>query len=84
MSKKKKLIERIKSNPKDFTFDELITLMGYLGYELDNGGRTSGSEVKFICKERKMLVVHKPHSYKCLLPKQVAILKRTLIEEGLL
>ena len=32
MGKKEKLIERLKSKPKDFTFEELETLLGYLYY----------------------------------------------------
>ncbi len=31
MSKKEKLIARLKEMPKDFTFDEVVQLMGYLG-----------------------------------------------------
>lgn len=41
MSKQEKLIERFKTRPKDFTFEELITLLGYYGYYLDNKGKTS-------------------------------------------
>ena len=32
MSKKEKLIKRLKSQPKEFTVDELDTLMGHLGF----------------------------------------------------
>lgn len=80
-SKKEKLIGRFKSNPRDFTFEEMVTLLGYLGYELDNGGRSSGLQVKFVCTNHKQIIIHKLHSYKCILPKQMTILKRTLIEE---
>ena len=47
MSTKEKLIERFKRLPKDFTFDELTRLFGYLGFKLDNKGATSGSRVRF-------------------------------------
>ena len=48
MGQKEKLIKRLKSKPKDFTFAELETLLRYLSYELDNKGRTSGSRVMFV------------------------------------
>ena len=38
MSKKEKLIARLLSLPKDFTYDEMKTLLGYLGFEEDNKG----------------------------------------------
>lgn len=47
MGKTEKLIERLKSNPKDFTFDEMQTLLLSLGFELSNKGKTSGSRVNF-------------------------------------
>ena len=38
MGKKDKLIAKIKSNPKDFTFDEAESLLGYLSfYKLNKG-----------------------------------------------
>ena len=66
MSKKEKLIKRLLSRPKDFTFDELVTLMGYLEYELDTGGKTSGSAVKFVNSNGFVLFIHRPHPGKIL------------------
>ena len=43
MSRKDKLIDRFKSQPKDFTWDELVRLLGYLGYDEATGGKTGGS-----------------------------------------
>ncbi len=60
MSKKDKLIERFKRLPSDFTFDELVTLLGYMGYELDNRGATSGSRIRFKNGHDK-IDMHKPH-----------------------
>ncbi len=34
MSKKDKLIDRLLKKPKDFTFDEMESLLSYFGYEL--------------------------------------------------
>ena len=46
MSKKDKLIDRLLKKPKDFTFDEMESLLSYFGYELKQGG--TGFGVKFI------------------------------------
>lgn len=48
MGKKEKLIAKLKSNPKDFTFDEMKTLLEALGFVMSNKGKTSGSRVKFM------------------------------------
>ena len=61
MSQKKKLLAKLKSNPKDFTFDEAETLLGYYSYTRTNKGKTSGSRVKFIRKGYKAIMLHKPH-----------------------
>ena len=60
MSTKDKLIERFKSIPSDFTFDELTRLFGYFGFKLDNKGATSGSRVCFRRGEESF-TLHKPH-----------------------
>ena len=60
MSKKDKLIERLLKKPKDFTFDEMETLLSYLGYQLKQGG--TGSGVKFIKDgSNEVINFHKPH-----------------------
>ena len=62
MSRKQKLIDRLNSRPKDFTYDEARTLLGLYGFIEDTKGRTSGSRVMFV---NKLLDVnfrlHKPH-----------------------
>ena len=60
MSKKQKLINRLKSKPKDFTFDEAKSLLKLLGFKLSNKGKTSGSGVSFI-NENVKISIHKPH-----------------------
>ena len=47
MGTKEKLIERFKSQPKDFNWDELVRLFSIFGYKIDNKGKTSGSRVIF-------------------------------------
>lgn len=61
--KKKKLIDRFKSCPKDFTFEELKSMLLGLGFEMSNKGKTSGSRVRFQNPVLKIIVdVHKPHT----------------------
>jgi hypothetical protein len=60
MSTRDKLIERFKKHPKDFTFDELVRLLGYFGFTDNNKGKTSGSRVEFESKE-DTIIAHKPH-----------------------
>ncbi len=38
MGQKDKLIEKIESNPKDFTFEEAESLLDYLSYYRNNKG----------------------------------------------
>lgn len=85
MGKKEKLIARLKSRPKDFTFEEAETLLGYLSYRKSNKGKTSGSRVIFINDETKsQILLHKPHPRKELLSYQVQQLIDELEQEGLI
>ena len=83
MGKLEKLIQRLKSNPKDFTFDEMNTLLLALGFEVSNKGKTSGSRVKFF-KDNIFIILHKPHPRKELLAYQVKQIIDILTEEGLI
>jgi predicted RNA binding protein YcfA (HicA-like mRNA interferase family) len=67
MTKKDKLLERFLSIPKDFTFDELKTLLRSLGYEEDKKGKTSGSRLAFVhLIYNENILIHKPHPGKIL------------------
>ncbi len=74
---------QFKSNPKDFTFDEMQTLLRYLGFEMSNKGKTSGSRVKFI-RDNIPIILHKPHPRKELLEYQIKQILDTLEEEGII
>lgn len=85
MSQKDKLIKKLKSNPKDFTFDDAETLLGYLNYHRSNKGKTSGSRVMFTSDEyQSKILLHKPHPRKELLDYQVKQLIEQLEQEDLL
>ena len=84
MGQKEKLIRKLKSQPKDFTFDEAETLPNYLTYHRSNKGRTSGSRVIFISDEYAPILLHKPHPRKKLLDYQIKQLVEVLEQEGLI
>jgi len=84
IGQKEKLIERLRSRPKDFTFDEAETLLRFLSYQRTNKGRTSGSRVMFVSIEHPPILLHKPHSRKELLMYQIKQLIEMLEQEELL
>jgi hypothetical protein len=82
VSKKEKLLERISSKPKDFTWIELVSLMTALGFDTE---KSSGSGRKFILEATGgVLFIHQPHPAKILKPYQVRDAVDLLEKEGFL
>ncbi|MCL1995686.1 MAG: type II toxin-antitoxin system HicA family toxin [Defluviitaleaceae bacterium] len=85
MSRKQKLIKRLKSKPRDMTFDEVETLLLWLGYSRDNQGKTSGSRIKFYSSELgRDIGIHKPHPKNILKLYQILQIIEILESEGLI
>ncbi len=84
MGQKEKLIAKLKSLPKDMTFDEVTTLLGYFSYTLSHKGKTSGSRVIFISDKHPPITMRKPHPRKELLSYQVKQLVEILEQEELI
>ena len=82
MSKKEKLTKRLLSRPSDFTFDELITLLRHLGYNMDTPGKTSGSRVSFSTNAGYYIRLHKPHPRNILKQYQIDDIIGNLKERG--
>jgi len=61
LSKKDKLKRRLLSRPVDFSFDELTTLLGSLGFSIEKSGKTGGSRVTFAKEGGDYIRLHKPH-----------------------
>lgn len=61
MSKREKLIKKLKSKPKDFTYDEMKSLLEQIGYTCLNKGNTSGSRVMFVHSVYAPILLHRPH-----------------------
>lgn len=84
MSKKEKLIARLKQRPKDFSFDEVIQLLGCFGYFVVPGGKTGGSRITFSNEKKDYIRMHKPHPRNLLKLYQVDNLLSDLKERDLL
>lgn len=84
MGQKEKLIRRLKSLPRDMTFDEIETLLRFLEYTRSNKGKTSGSRVMFTSNVHPPIMLHKPHPRKELLQYQIKQLIDILEQEGLI
>ena len=83
MGKKEKLIKRLKSKPRDFTFDEAHSLLISLGMIRSNKGRTSGSKVEYVLGDISLLM-HRPHPRKELYMYQIIDLLNDLKDGGLI
>lgn len=77
MSKKEQLIARLLNRPKDFTYDEVRSLLCALGFEERNKGKTSGSRIEYV-KGKDTILLHKPHPSGVLKPYQVKQIIDTL------
>jgi len=80
MSKNDKLITRLLSHPKDFTYNELKTLLLSFGYKEIQG---AGSRVCF-AKEKHKIKLHKPHPDNKLKCYQLDLVIEELINKSLI
>jgi len=84
VSKRDKLLTRFLSRPIDFSFDELVTLLGHFGYFYARGSKTGGSRVSFTDGKGDYFRVHKPHPRSILKLYQIDDIIVSLAERGLL
>ena len=84
MSTKEKLLRRFQNCPKDFTVEELDTMMGYLGYCREEKGKTSGSRIAFVSDASPPILLHRPHPGNTLKQYQIRQVLELLEKEGLL
>jgi len=61
MSKKEKLIFKLLQRPKDFTWNELTSLLKTLGYKEVKTGKSGGSRRRFVHDSAATVSLHKPH-----------------------
>ncbi|KAF2333232.1 type II toxin-antitoxin system HicA family toxin [Flavobacterium daemonense] len=74
MSKIDKLIEKLQSKPKDFTWDEFLKVINHFGYNQIPQGKTGGSRRKFINEKKELIILHEPHPQKVLKGYQLDII----------
>lgn len=84
MSRKEKLLKRLMSKPKNFTYDEARTLLEQLGFKESNKGKTSGSRVVFKKDKNTKIQLHKPHPEKILKKYQIESLIEDLNRYGVI
>ena len=62
MSRQQKLLLRFLAKPRDFTYDELDTLLKGFGYQEMKTGKTAGSRVAFFNEDNQNIIrLHRPH-----------------------
>lgn len=85
MGQKEKLLARLRSHSRDFTFNEMVALLGYLGFVRSNkGATTSGLRVRFTHETCGAITMHRPHPGNELKPYQIRQLIETLEGKGFL
>lgn len=85
MSTKQKLIARLKSKPKDFTWNELESLLGHLDFEVIRLGKTGGSRRKFFHQKKGLIInLHKPHPKPIIMRYLIDQILKKLEEERLI
>lgn len=84
MTQREKLIARLKSRPRDLTWDELVRLLAGLGYTEVVSGKTGGSRRRFVHDTAPTIALHKPHPGNIVKMYVIANVLRVLTEEGLI
>ena len=84
MARSDKLIQRFQSRPRDFTWSELVRLLGHLGYKEAKPGKTGGSRRRFVHPNAEPITLHEPHSGDEVQDYVISELLRTLKEEELI
>ncbi len=85
MTKLDKLKAKLLQKPKDFTFQELETLLFGLGFEEKKTAKTAGSRKCFVHPKTKSIIrIHKPHPSPTLKTYVVIGILEILTKEGYL
>ena len=84
MTRRDKLIARLKGRPKDFTWEELVRLLEGLGYTEAKVGKTGGSRRRFVHPTAPAIALYKPHPGNIVKMYVIDDVVRVLTEEGLI
>ena len=84
MSRRDKLIARLKSRPRNLSWDELVRLLGLLGYVESKAGKTGGSRRRFVHPNAPAIALHRPHPDNTVKAYIIDEVLRVLTEETLI
>lgn len=82
MSKQDKVLKKLLSEPKSFSWQELKRILAVFGYKETQSGKTSGSRVRFIHDTEAPMSLHKPHPKPYLKPYQIRQIVQALKDRG--
>ncbi len=84
MSRRDKLVSRLRGKPKDFTWDELVRLLEGVGYSEAAAGKTGGARRRFLHATAPTIALHKPHPGNIVKMYVIKDVLRVLTEGGLI
>jgi hypothetical protein len=84
VTRRDKLVIRLKGRPRDFTWDELVRLLSSLGYKEMRSGKTGGSRRGFVHLEAPAISLHKPHPGNIVKMYVIDEVTTLLMDEGLI
>ena len=84
MSRRKKLITRLKSRRRDLTWEELVRLLRALGYVEAKTGRSGGARRRFVHPNAPAIALHRLHPDNTVKMYIIDALLRVLGVEGLI
>jgi predicted RNA binding protein YcfA (HicA-like mRNA interferase family) len=84
MERKDKLLERLRRRPRDFTWDELTTLLLRLGFRQVRTGKAGGSRCRFIRPDGCLISLHELHPGRILKRYRIDQILETIDREGML
>ena len=84
MSRRKKLLLKLVDDPRNFSWDDFVALMGHLGYRKAKSGKTSGSRRRYVHASYAPISLHEPHPQNTLKQYQIEVVIEALRKEGIL
>ncbi len=84
MTRQEKLIKRLLSKPRDFTWEELKKVLAGFNFKEVKTGKTGGSRTRFVNPSGVIINLHKPHPHNTLKIYQIEIVVEILEQEELL
>ncbi|PJI91196.1 HicA-like toxin of HicAB toxin-antitoxin system [Yoonia maricola] len=82
MSRREKLLARLRTYPKDFEWSELETLLKSFGYVVVK--KSGGSRRKFVGEDLPLISLHEPHPDKVVKSVYLKQVVEVLLESGII